>query len=100
MAVFAALLWATAGSSVRIGSASEALSYRPDLFHGMYALSGCYMSMLLLSWNLNDNRAGTWEVGRGYLSTWVKVVSMWVCMLMYAWILVAPWVLPARGFVV
>ncbi len=96
--VFAALLWATAGSSVRMGSASEELSYRPDLFHGMYMLSGCYMGMLLLSWNLNDNTAGTWDVDRGYLSTWVKIVSMWVCFVLYAWVLVAPRVLPGREF--
>ena len=76
------------------------LSYRPDLFHGVYALSGCYLGMLLLSWNLNDNQSGTWEVDRGYLSTWVKVVSMWVCLMLYAWVLVAPYLLPARNFVV
>lgn len=96
--VFAALLWATAGSSVRVGSASEDLSYRPSLFHGMYMLSSCYMGMLLLSWNLNDNTAGTWEVDRGYLSTWVKIVSMWVCFVLYAWVLIAPRLLPGREF--
>lgn len=69
LAVFAALLWATSGSSVRVGTASETLSYRADLFHCMYALSGCYLAMLLLSWNLEDTRAGVWEVDRGYFFT-------------------------------
>ncbi|KAI5839352.1 serine incorporator/TMS membrane protein [Morchella snyderi] len=35
-------------------------------------------------------------VGRTYAASWVKIVSAWVCYLLYTWTLIAPVVLPDR----
>ena len=39
---------------------------------------------------------GFTPVGRTYAASWVKIVSAWACYGIYAWTLVAPYVLPNR----
>jgi len=36
------------------------------------------------------------HIGRSETSMWMRVVSSWVCMLLYIWSLVAPMVMPER----
>ena len=41
---------------------------------------------------------GRFSMDSGWISTWVKMVSQWVCALLYTWCLVAPLVLRNREF--
>lgn len=74
-------------------------------YHTMMVACSMYMSMLLTDWShlpaeqngvpaislLEQDRASRYGVDLG--SFWVKIVSQWVCLLMYAWTLLAPFCL-------
>ena len=63
-----------------------------------------YVAMLLTDWNVV--RSGTSPVGtdgdtdvyigRSEVAMWMRVVSSWVCILLYIWSLVAPVLMPDR----
>jgi serine incorporator 1/3 len=58
-----------------------------------------YVAMLLTDWNVV--RAGKADpdsvyIGRSETAMWMRVVSSWVCMLLYTWSLVAPVFMPDR----
>ena len=52
-----------------------------------------YMAMLLTDWSTQsvDEHKGSHAVS--LTSFWVKLCSQWVCLLMYAWTLLAPYLL-------
>lgn len=57
-----------------------------------------YLAMLMSDWNTisggDDDTPPI--VDSGPASVWVKVVSGWLCLLLYGWTLVAPILLPDR----
>jgi len=72
-------------------------------YHVMMAMCALYMAMLLTSWGSSpaDFPGIPYE---GYqddsakgdvsdFSFWVKIISQWVCFLVYAWTLLAPYLL-------
>jgi len=63
-------------------------------FHLMMATCALYMAMLLTDWSSlpADASAGT-VVDGNLASFWVKIVSQWVCFLVYAWTLLAPYLM-------
>jgi hypothetical protein len=68
-------------------------------FHVIFALGAMYVAMLLTDWNVV--RAGKADpdsvyIGRSETAMWMRVVSSWVCMLLYMWSLLAPVVMPDR----
>lgn len=74
----------------------EGVAYSWSFFHFMFALASLYVMMTLTNWfqpsddpkNLIENNA----------SMWIKIISSWLCALLYTWTLVAPVVLPDREF--
>jgi len=74
----------------------EGVAYSYSFFHFIFALASLYVMMTLTSWyspksdltSLNSNMA----------SLWVKVVSSWMCILLYGWTLLAPAMFPDRDF--
>merc|ERR1712188_65656 len=70
-------------------------------FHLMMVASALYMAMLLTDWStqpdtvngvpLSHDESGEYSVSLG--SFWVKVVSQWVALAMYAWTLLAPYLM-------
>jgi hypothetical protein len=65
----------------------------------IFALGAMYVAMLLTDWNVV--RAGKADpdsiyIGRSETAMWMRVVSSWVCMLLYIWSLVAPVIMPDR----
>lgn len=36
------------------------------------------------------------KIGRSHVAMWMRIVSSWVCLVLYAWSLMAPVVLPER----
>ncbi|KAG8741299.1 hypothetical protein FRC12_015711 [Ceratobasidium sp. 428] len=67
-------------------------------------MGSMYVGMLLTDWNvvstrpLPDNPDPNQDVyiGRSETAMWMRVVSSWVCILLYIWSLVAPVFMPDR----
>jgi len=66
-------------------------------FHAMMVACAFYMSMLLTDWSSQPASVGMPAVpgqfSVGLPSFWVKLSSQWICLLMYAWTLLAPYLL-------
>lgn len=71
--------------------------YNYSVFHIIFFLATTWVATLL-TMNFQDNvQDGDFApVGRTYGASWVKIVSAWVCYVLYIWTLVAPIVLPDR----
>lgn len=72
----------------------DRVAYSYSLFHLMFLLASLYVMMTLTHW---------YSPSEGMLSAnkpslWVKIVSSWLCVILYVWTLVAPLVLHDRDF--
>ncbi|PFH52891.1 hypothetical protein AMATHDRAFT_55722 [Amanita thiersii Skay4041] len=78
--------------------------YNYSWFHIIFAIGAMYVAMLLTEWNVVSktpvsgpaNHDSNVYIGRSEVAMWIRVVSSWVCMLLYMWSLVAPVILPDR----
>lgn len=74
-----------------------ATQYNYSLFHVIFLLGTMWVATLLTSSISGDVKDVDFTpVGRTYFSSWVKIVSSWVCYGIYTWSLVAPAVMPDR----
>lgn len=70
--------------------------YNYVLFHLIFLLATQWTATLL-TMNVEEDMKGDFApVGRTYFSSWVKIVSAWVCYILYVWTLVAPVIFPDR----
>lgn len=73
-----------------------ATKYNYVLFHLIFFLATQWIATLL-TMNVQKEDLGDFApVGRTYFSSWVKIVSSWICYLLYAWTLGAPVWFPDR----
>jgi len=76
--------------------------YNYAWFHVIFALGAMYVAMLLTDWNVVSTEQGGAEseeivhIGRSETAMWMRVVSSWVCMILYMWSLLAPVFMPDR----
>ncbi len=71
--------------------------YNYTMFHVIFFLATAWVATLLTMNYEDSTKDGDFAtVGRTYWATWVKIVSSWVCYVLYIWTLVAPVVLPDR----
>lgn len=75
--------------------------YNYSFFHLTFMAASFYMAMVLNDWSvmtadLTSPNGVTIEHGFGAM--WVKIISSWVCALLYLWTLVAPLIFPDRDF--
>jgi len=74
--------------------------YNYSWFHVIFMMGAMYVAMLLTDWNVM--KAVTTEsseniyIGRSQVAMWIRVISSWICMLLYMWSLLAPALLPDR----
>lgn len=68
--------------------------YSWSFFHFMFALASLYVMMTLTNWY--DPSSG--QPSYNQASMWVKVISSWLCILLYLWSLIAPIILKDREF--
>jgi len=58
--------------------------------------------MVLTNWVLptgeHEKNNHDYNIDQGMTSTWVKIVSSWLTIIMYVWTLVAPIIFPEREF--
>jgi hypothetical protein len=74
----------------------SATKYNYVLFHIVFLLATQWTATLL-TMNVEKDSIGDFApVGRTYFSTWVKIISSWVCFGLYSWTLVAPVLFPDR----
>lgn len=78
--------------------------YNYSWFHVIFAIGAMYVATLLTDWNIvskhpvpgaGDSRSDVY-IGQSEVAMWMRVVSSWVCMLLYIWSLVAPVLMPER----
>ncbi|KAF7327592.1 hypothetical protein MKEN_00338400 [Mycena kentingensis (nom. inval.)] len=75
--------------------------YNYSWFHVIFAMAAMYVAMLLNDWNVVSDISKSPDpnniyIGRSEVSMWMRVVSSWICILLYIWSLVAPVLLPDR----
>lgn len=73
-----------------------ATKYNYALFHFIFFLASQWIAVLLTMNVQQDDFGDFVPVGRTYFYSWVKIVSAWICYLIYGWSLVAPVVMPER----
>ncbi|GES91196.1 serine incorporator/TMS membrane protein [Rhizophagus clarus] len=74
------------------------VAYNYGAFHLIFAAASMYVAMLLTDWN-NIKTTGSEElviIGQSIVAVWVKVVSSWICLLLYSWTLIGPVLMPER----
>lgn len=76
--------------------AKEPINYSYALFHVIFFLATQYIAALLTINVKQDDLGDFVPVGRTYFASWVKIVSSWVCYMLYIWSLVAPMIWPDR----
>ncbi|XP_062617110.1 serine incorporator 1-like isoform X1 [Saccostrea cucullata] len=74
----------------------EGVAYSYSFFHFMLALASLYVMMTLTNWYSPSSDFKT--LNANMPSVWVKIVSSWVCVVLYLWTLIAPMVLRNREF--
>jgi len=73
--------------------------YNISVFHIFFMLGAFYLAMLMSDWATVDVRGHSYvAVDTGAGAVWVKVVSSWVCYVLYAWTLAAPAIWPDRDW--
>ncbi|KAM9249504.1 serine incorporator 3 isoform 2-T2 [Dugong dugon] len=79
-----------------VDNEKEGVQYSYSFFHLMLCLASLYIMMTLTRWYSPD--AEFQSMISKWPAVWVKISSSWVCILLYAWTLVAPLVLTNRDF--
>ncbi|KAI8970597.1 serine incorporator/TMS membrane protein [Pilobolus umbonatus] len=81
------------------------LVYNYSFFHFVFAIAAMYVGMLLTNWNTiiseevktpGQDDSDLIRIGQSYTAVWVKIVSGWICYIIYTWSLVAPVLMPDR----
>ncbi|KAI6102181.1 serine incorporator/TMS membrane protein [Pisolithus sp. B1] len=75
--------------------------YNYSWFHVIFAIGAMYVAMLLTDWNVVSQEQGNdsdqiVRIGQSHVAMWMRIVSSWVCMLLYIWSLIAPVLMPDR----
>ncbi|KZV90239.1 TMS membrane protein/tumor differentially expressed protein [Exidia glandulosa HHB12029] len=75
--------------------------YNYSWFHIIFVMGAMYVAMLLTDWNVlrtprTEHPDQDIYIGRSETAMWIRVVSSWICILLYSWSLLAPVVMPDR----
>ncbi|XP_043194472.1 probable serine incorporator [Amphibalanus amphitrite] len=74
----------------------DSVAYSWSFFHLMFALATLYVMMTLTNWYSPNSDLRS--LSNNAASMWVKIISSWLCLALYAWSLVAPLILTNREF--
>lgn len=88
------------GLSMNSGDERDGVNYNWSLFHLMFALATLYVMMTLTNWYSPGNAVSIESVNANMSAVWVKIISAWMCFVIYMWTLVAPVLMPDRDFTV
>jgi len=92
-------------SSSKDKDENEEVSYSYSYFHFTFFLATLYLTMVITNWTLPtsvdeqaNNNQPELQVDQGMTSTWVKIISSWLTIIVYVWTLIAPICFPDREF--
>eukprot|EP01134_Creolimax_fragrantissima_P005378 CFRG5378T1 len=91
----------TGGAVEQTDDEDDGVHYNWSLFHFIFALASLYVMMIITNWgtvSTNTSTTASMEIGHAMPAVWVKVVSSWVTLMLYAWVTVAPLLLTDRDF--
>jgi len=74
----------------------EGIAYSWSFYHFTFAMATLFLMMTLTNWYSPNSSLD--NLHPDYASTWIKMLSCWVCAGLYIWTLVAPILLPDREF--
>lgn len=74
----------------------EGVAYSWSFYHFTFAMATLFLMMTLTNWYSPNSSLE--NLHPDYASTWVKILSCWICAGLYVWTLVAPIILPGREF--
>jgi len=77
---------------------TEETTYSYSFFHFIMCLASMYTTMCLTNWIDPTSVPSSESFYGNKTAFWFKVVSSWICALLYTWTLLAPFVLPERDF--
>ncbi|WBW73347.1 sphingolipid biosynthesis protein [Schizosaccharomyces osmophilus] len=83
------------------GVSNSKNDYNYIWFHVIFILAACYTGSLLTNWNTmsvyEDKKNDVFvRIGFSYAAVWVKIITSWICHLLYAWTCLAPIFFPYR----
>lgn len=76
--------------------AESKVKYSYTLFHLVFFLATQYVATLLTINVKQDDMGDFVPVGRTYFASWLKIISSWICYVLYSWSLIAPVIWPER----
>jgi len=87
------------GIAVKEDRSGIPVTYSFTKFHLMFALGAMYLAMLMSDWHtISGTDPENLVIDMGAPSYWVKIVSTWICYLLYLWTILAPVCFPDRDF--
>ncbi|KAJ2156885.1 Membrane protein tms1 [Coemansia sp. RSA 552] len=72
------------------------VQYNYTFFHTIFCMASMYAAMLLTNWNSISSTDHIIIIGRSNTAVWVKIITSWLCIVLYSWTLIGPVVLPDR----
>uniref|UniRef100_A0A6M2DX78 Putative serine incorporator isoform x4 n=1 Tax=Xenopsylla cheopis TaxID=163159 RepID=A0A6M2DX78_XENCH len=86
-----------AGNDAKVwDNEEESVAYSWSSFHFVFTLATLYVMMTLTNWYQPNSSLETLNANAA--SMWVKIVSSWLCLGIYCWTLIAPFILTDRDF--
>ncbi|KAF2367618.1 Serine incorporator/TMS membrane protein [Trinorchestia longiramus] len=83
------------GGQKLVRNEKSGLAYSYPLFHIMLALASLFMMMSLTGW-YTPQKANLVTFGRSWASVWIKMVSSWICLIIYLFTTLFPSIVPKR----
>lgn len=72
---------------------ANGVTYSYPLFHIMLGLATLYLMMSLTDW-YTPSTANLMTFGRSWSAVWIKIISSWVCLIIYLIVTIFPTMLP------
>lgn len=76
---------------------ANGLAYSYPLFHVMLGLATLYLMMSLTDW-YTPHSANLMTFGQSWSAVWIKIISSWVCLVIYLIVTVFPTMLPNNNY--
>lgn len=78
--------------------ASQEQAQRSARFHALMASASMYLCMLMSAWGSQSSAEGGAHMDLSTTNMWIKIVTQWICILLYTWTLLAPVICTNRTF--
>lgn len=75
--------------------------YSYSFFHFVFVIVAFYLAMVITDWSIMEadlSSPNGVKIVHGFGAMWAKIITSWVCSLLYLWTLIAPLIFPDRDF--